>query len=82
MEKYLPFVAPVLTVLWLLICLRIYTMISRRNVVQRRVVAIGAGLGAGLVYVVSNLLVSIVRLPEPESDEERVRVQMKAASKD
>jgi uncharacterized membrane protein YwzB len=75
MEKYLPFVAPVLTVLWLLVCLRIYTMISRRNVGQRRVVAIGAGLGAALVYLVSNTLVTMVL----NSQQPRVRVQMKAA---
>lgn len=54
--------------LWLLLCLRIYTMISRQNTWQRRFIAIAAGIGAGLIYLLSTLLVVLLS-PTPSSEE-------------
>jgi hypothetical protein len=51
-------------ILWLLLCLRCYTMISRKNVWQRRLIAMGAGLGAGLIYLVATMLISVVTVPK------------------
>jgi hypothetical protein len=80
METYLPFVAPVLTLLWSLICLRIYTMISLENAVQRRLIAIGGAVGAALIYILIANVVTILQAPPaeaPQTDDGRVKVQMK-----
>lgn len=45
-----------LCILWGLLCLRFYRLISRENVMQRRIVAIAAGLGAGLIYIFGTML--------------------------
>lgn len=57
-------VAKIVTcLLWLLLCLRFYTMISRNNVWQRRFIAIGAGLGAGLIYLVGTMMITVIKAP-------------------
>lgn len=80
---YLPYVPPVLTILWGLICLRIYTMISKENPGQRRLIAVGGAVGAALIYVLASNLAALLQAPSSEateatSDEGRVKVQMKA----
>lgn len=79
METYLPVVAPVLTILWTLICLRIYTMISSENIVQRRLIAIGGALGSALIYLLASNVVAILQAPNASETQEegRVRVQSK-----
>lgn len=86
MESYLsalPYVPPVLTALWALICLRIYTMISTENPGQRRLVAIGGAVGAALIYVLASNLITLLQVPAvspgPASaaQQERVKVQLK-----
>ena len=81
MNTYLAFVTPVLTVLWALICLRIYTMISAENTGQRRLIAVAGAVGAALIYVLSTYVVALLKAPSssdaPSQDESRVRVQSK-----
>jgi hypothetical protein len=81
MDTYLAFVTPVLTVLWSLICLRIYTMISVENPGQRRLIAISGAVGAALIYVLASHVVAIIEAPlasdAPPADESRVRVQVR-----
>lgn len=82
MESYLPYVAPVLTLLWSLVCLRIYTMISKENAGQRRLIAIGGAVGAALIYVLASNVIAILQAPSTEppptqADDTRVKVQMK-----
>ena len=79
MKFLIPFIPPLMCVLWGLVCLRIYTMISRHNVGQRRLIAIAAGLGAALVYLVTNMLVNYLLAPMPEPVHEPVRVQLKSS---
>ncbi|HAL70643.1 MAG TPA: hypothetical protein DCP71_02600 [Verrucomicrobiales bacterium] len=73
-----------LCVLWGLLCMRIYALISRENTLQRRLIAIGAGLGAGLIYVVGSILISLVKapsfvdLPPPVEKVEAVKISPKA----
>jgi hypothetical protein len=55
---------PALCLLWALLCLRFYTLISRDNVWQRRLIAIGAGLGAGLIWLLGSMLLPWLRAPE------------------
>lgn len=80
MDSYLPYVTPVLTLLWALICLRIYTMISPENAGQRRLIAIGGSIGAALIYILISNVVAILQGPPaepPQTEEGRVKVQMK-----
>ncbi len=55
---------PVLCLLWALLCLRFYTLIHRHNVWQRRLIAVGAGLGAGLIWLLGSMLLPWLRAPE------------------
>ncbi len=80
MENYLPWTAPVLTTLWALICLRIYTMISIENAGQRRLIAIGGAVGAALIYILASNVVTLLQTPAqevPAQENGRVKVQMK-----
>ena len=64
--------------LWLLLCLRFYTLIARRNVWQRRLIALGAGLGAGLIYVLGSMTLSLFRpAAEPRALESAGDVQIR-----
>ncbi len=51
-------------VLWLLMCLRFWTMIDRRNKWQRHVIAIAAGLGAGMIYLLGSMVWGLLRIPD------------------
>ncbi len=80
MENYLPIVPYVLTILWALICLRIYTMISVENAGQRRLIAIGGSVGAALIYILAANFVTILQAPpaeKPAQNDGRVKIQMK-----
>ncbi|HCN29156.1 MAG TPA: hypothetical protein DIT64_10480 [Verrucomicrobiales bacterium] len=73
---------PVLCILWVLLCLRFYTLISHENVWQRRFIAIGAGLGAGLIYLLGSMLMPWLKMPDnpleaPVKQSENVRVKGK-----
>lgn len=70
----------VLCLLWALVCLRFYTLISRENLWQRRFIAIGAGLGAGLIWLLGSMILAWLRPAEPptappleSADEVRIR---------
>ena len=70
----------VLCILWLLLCLRFYSMISRNNVWQRRMLAIAGGLGAGLIYVLGTLMVPLFapRAEDTAADApQEVRIKLK-----
>jgi hypothetical protein len=53
----------VLCILWMLLCLRFYTVISRQNILQRRLIAISAGLGAGLIYILGSMILTLLHSP-------------------
>lgn len=50
--------------LWLLMCLRFWTMIDRRNTWQRRFIAIAGGIGAGMIYILGSMVWTLLRIPE------------------
>ena len=52
-------------VLWIFMCGRMWWQIDRRHPWQRHAVAAGAGLGAGLFYILGTLIWSAVK-PKPE----------------
>ena len=51
------------SVLWLLMCLRFWTMIDRRNKWQRHIIAIAAGSGAGMIYILGGMVWSLLKIP-------------------
>lgn len=54
------------SILWLLMCLRFWTMVSRENFWQRRLIAVAGGLGAGMIYFLGTMIWRIINLPPPE----------------
>ncbi|MCB1227037.1 MAG: hypothetical protein KDK99_14565 [Verrucomicrobiales bacterium] len=42
-------------VLWLLLCLRFWLLVGRRNPGQRHLIAIGAGLGGAMIYLLGGV---------------------------
>ncbi|MBB5040078.1 hypothetical protein [Prosthecobacter dejongeii] len=59
--------------LWVMLCMRFYTLISKENVIQRRLIAIGAGLGAGLIYVLGSMIVTLLRTPSSSELQRQVQ---------
>jgi len=62
-----------LCALWVLLCMRFYTVISKDNVLQRRLIAIGAGLGAGLIYILGSMIITLLKAPSPAELEREVQ---------
>lgn len=62
-----------LCLLWGLLCMRFYFLIARKNVLQRRLIAIGAGLGAGLIYILGSMILTFLRTPSPVEQEREVQ---------
>lgn len=53
------------SVLWLLMCLRFWTMIDRRNKWQRHAIAIAGGIGAGMIYLLGYMVWQLLQIPSP-----------------
>ncbi|MES2507951.1 MAG: hypothetical protein V4599_14695, partial [Verrucomicrobiota bacterium] len=51
--------------LWVMLCMRFYLLISKDNTMQRRLLAMAAGLGAGLIYVLGNMIITLLKAPSP-----------------
>jgi hypothetical protein len=58
----LSWVPPVVTILWALICLRLYSMISTENRGQRRLIAVCGAFGAAMIWLLSSNITSLLRL--------------------
>lgn len=67
--------------LWIMLCMRFWWVIDRDNVWQRRFIAIGAGVGGGLIYLTGTMIVAVLKEkpPEPERGQE-IRVSPKASA--
>ena len=69
-----------LCLLWVLMCGRMWWVIGREHVWQRRLIAIGAGLGAAMFYLLGTTLWTVVKPPGPPpvASGEEIRVSPKA----
>jgi len=61
----------VLAVLWLLLCFRFWWMVGRKNPGQRHLLAIAGGLGAGLIYVLGQMVIGLLQAPTKQEAEMR-----------
>ena len=61
-------------IFWLLLCLRFWRLVGARNPVQRRLIAVAAGLGAGLIHIAGGMMLQFLEdfaEPAPESSTPR-----------
>jgi len=73
----------ILSLFWIALCMRFWFMIDREHPMQRRLIAIGAGLGGGLIYILGTMLLSVWReaenqakpAPAPQTEEFRIQVK-------
>ncbi|MCF7789352.1 MAG: hypothetical protein K9N47_24735 [Prosthecobacter sp.] len=62
----------VASVIWILFCMRFWYAIDREHTWQRRFIAIGAGIGGGLIYLIGVMMLQMLKEtpPPPVVDEE------------
>ena len=53
------------SILWMLLCMRFWFAIDREHTWQRRFIAIGAGLGGGLIYLIGTMMLELLKEPAP-----------------
>ena len=69
------------SILWMLLCMRFWYAIDREHTWQRRFIAIGAGLGGGLIYLIGTMMLEMLKEspPQPQIGEE-VRIISRPAN--
>ena len=74
------------SIIWILFCMRFWYAIDREHTWQRRFIAIGAGIGGGLIYLIGFMMLQMLKEPpsppkELESGEIRVHSRPPADEK-
>jgi len=54
------------SILWILLCMRFWWAIDSEHVWQRRFIAIGAGIGGGLIYLIGTMMLEMLKEREPD----------------
>ena len=68
------------SILWIMLCMRFWWAIDREHTWQRRFIAIGAGLGGGLIYLIGTMMLEMLKeTPPPVQDGTEVRVMSRPA---
>ncbi|WP_395744751.1 hypothetical protein [Prosthecobacter sp.] len=66
------------SIIWILFCMRFWWAIDREHTWQRRFIAIGAGIGGGLIYLIGVMMLQLLKeppqAPVEERDETEIRV--------
>ncbi|MBK8040005.1 MAG: hypothetical protein IPK22_23165 [Verrucomicrobiaceae bacterium] len=72
------------SLIWIAFCMRFWWVINRENVWQRRLIAIAAGLGGGLIYMFGSMAMQVLHAAQAqqvpvdyESPSATIRVQGK-----
>lgn len=72
------------SLMWIAFCMRFWWVIQRENIWQRRLIAIAAGLGGGLIYMFGSMAMQVLhaaQAPQSPADQEppaaTIRVQGK-----
>lgn len=56
------------SLLWILFCMRFWWVIDRDNVWQRRLIAIAAGIGGGMIYLIGTLMLEMLKETAPAAE--------------
>lgn len=68
------------SLLWILFCMRFWWVIDRDNVWQRRLIAIAAGVGGGMIYLIGTLMLQMLKESSPPMEEgQEIRVSPRPA---
>ena len=62
--------------MWMLLCMRFWYAIDREHVWQRRFIAIGAGIGGGLIYLIGTMMLEMLKETPPPSSEEAAEIRV------
>ena len=54
------------SLLWIAFCMRFWWVINRENVWQRRLIAIAAGLGGGLIYMFGSMALEVLHAAQAQ----------------
>ncbi len=54
------------SLLWIAFCMRFWWVINRENVWQRRLIAIAAGLGGGLIYMFGSMAMQVMQAAQAQ----------------
>ncbi|WP_395736163.1 hypothetical protein [Prosthecobacter sp.] len=68
----------VASIIWILFCMRFWYAIDREHTWQRRFIAIGAGIGGGLIYIIGTMMLQLLKEPPPPKEEETTEIRVSA----
>jgi hypothetical protein len=69
------------SILWIMLCMRFWWAIDREHTWLRRFIAIGAGLGGGLIYLIGTMMLEMLKeTPPPAQNGTEVRVMSRPAA--
>lgn len=59
------------SILWIFLCMRFWFAIDREHKWQRHFIAIGAGVGGGLIYIIGMMMLQMLKeRPQPQGGAE------------
>jgi hypothetical protein len=56
------------SIIWILFCMRFWYAIDREHTWQRRFIAIGAGIGGGLIYLIGIMMLQVLKESPPPKE--------------
>ncbi len=66
------------SVIWILFCMRFWYAIDQEHTWQRRFIAIGAGIGGGLIYLIGFMMLQMLKEPPPPVVDEDTEIRVSA----
>jgi len=64
------------SIIWILFCMRFWYAIDREHTWQRRFIAIGAGIGGGLIYLIGVMMLQMLKEPPPPKELESSEIRV------
>ncbi len=64
------------SIIWILFCMRFWYAIDREHTWQRRFIAIGAGMGGGLIYLIGVMMMQMLKEPPPPKELEGSEIRV------
>ena len=70
------------SIIWILFCMRFWHAIDREHTWQRRFIAIGAGIGGGLIYLIGVMMLQMLKEPQPPKEMEEAEIRVSPLKRD